>query len=54
MELGLRLLLAAALWGAIEAFDAAMTWSLPGWLSLLLALVLVFGGWLIIVDGDDW
>jgi hypothetical protein len=52
-EVVVRIVLTVALFGVIEMVDGAVDgFSLHWLISLSIAAVVVFGGWLIIVDSD--
>lgn len=54
-EIVFRLFLTAVVTALIEVADYYLLGDvIVLWLSALIAFVLVFGGWLIIVDGDGW
>lgn len=51
-ELVIKLLLSAALTLLIKGGMALFSHSIAWWLATVIALVVVFGGWLILVDTD--
>jgi hypothetical protein len=52
-ELVVKLLISALLTVLIKAGVALLGHSVAWWLAALIALVVVFGGWFVIVDSDD-
>jgi hypothetical protein len=52
--MAIRLLLSAVLTLAIKGGVALFHHSIAWWAALLIALVVVFGGFLILSDSDGW
>lgn len=49
IKLVLSVVMTIVVKGVVALFGASIAW----WLAAIIALVLVFGGWFILVDSDD-
>lgn len=50
IKLGLSAIVTLLVKGFVALLGASIAW----WLALVIALVIVFGGWFIVVHSDDW